>query len=135
MISEYGGQTDAYKTVASRAPGGCLLGRSEMVEISVTLPDGRVIAVPQGATVADVAAAIGPRLAQAAIAGKVCGRLVDITKTVEDGDQVEIVTEKSPEALGILRHSAAHVMAEAVKDLFPTAAFGIGPAIEDGFYY
>ncbi|MGB4593967.1 MAG: threonine--tRNA ligase [Coriobacteriia bacterium] len=106
-----------------------------MVEISVKLPDGNAIAVPEGANVKDVAASIGPGLAQAAIAGKINGAIVDLTRVVSDGDQVEIITEKSPEALPILRHSAAHVMAEAVKDLFPTTSFGIGPAIEDGFYY
>ncbi len=106
-----------------------------MPEITVTLPDGSEKSVPEGASVRDVAAAIGPRLAQAAIAGKVEGQLVDVDRVVADGDTVEIVTDRSPDALHILRHSAAHVMAEAVKDLFPMAKFGIGPAIEDGFYY
>ena len=106
-----------------------------MVEISVKLPDGSSKQVPEGATVFDVATAISPRLASAAIAGKIDGALVDIDHVVSEGASVEIVTDRSPEALGILRHSAAHVMAEAVKDLFPTAKFGIGPAIEDGFYY
>jgi threonyl-tRNA synthetase len=106
-----------------------------MVEISVKLPDGSERAVPEGATVLDVATAIGPRLAQAALAGSVNGTLVDLGTVVGNGDEVAIITSKSPEALHIVRHSAAHVMAEAVKDLFPTAKFGIGPAIEDGFYY
>ena len=106
-----------------------------MSEISITLPDGSVKSVPAGATVADVAAAIGPRLAASAIAGRVDGRLVDLTAPVADGAQVAIVTERDPEALELLRHSAAHVMAEAVLELFPDAHFGIGPAIEDGFYY
>ncbi len=106
-----------------------------MVEISVKLPDGSERAVPEGATVLDVAAAIGPRLAQAALAGSVNGSLVDLGTVLQNGDDVAIITSKSPEALHVLRHSAAHVMAEAVKDLFPMAKFGIGPAIEDGFYY
>ena len=106
-----------------------------MVEISVILPDGSSKSVPEGATVYDVAFAISPRLASAALAGKIDGALVDIDRVVHEGASVEIVTDRSPEALHILRHSAAHVMAEAVKDLFPTAKFGIGPAIEDGFYY
>jgi len=106
-----------------------------MPDISVNLPDGSTKAVPEGSTVLGVAAAIGPRLAQAAIAGKVNGELRDVDTVVSDGDTVELITDKSPEALHILRHSAAHVMAEAVKDLFPMAQFGIGPAIEDGFYY
>jgi len=106
-----------------------------MPDITITLPDGSAKQVPEGATILTVAESIGPRLAQAAIAGKINGDLVDIIHVVSDGDAIEIVTEKSPEALHILRHSAAHVMAEAVKDLFPLAQFGIGPAIEDGFYY
>ncbi len=106
-----------------------------MPDIMVKLPDGSTKEVPEGSTVLDVAGAIGPRLAQAALAGKVNGDDVDVWHTVADGDTVEIVTEKSPDALHILRHSTAHVMAEAVKDLFPGAQFGIGPAIEDGFYY
>jgi threonyl-tRNA synthetase len=103
--------------------------------MSVRLPDGSSIDVDEGATVADVARAIGPRLAQAALAGRVNGRLVDVDAPVHDGDEVAIVTERDSEALSVLRHSAAHVMAEAVKDLFPTVRFGIGPSIEDGFYY
>jgi len=106
-----------------------------MVEVTVKLPDGSELSVPEGSSLADVAAAIGPRLAQAAIAGKVEGGLVDLRTVVRQGDTVEIVTERSPEALDVLRHSAAHVMAEAVKSLFPMARFGIGPSIENGFYY
>ncbi|MDI6900120.1 MAG: threonine--tRNA ligase [Anaerosomatales bacterium] len=106
-----------------------------MSDISVKLPDGSGIVVPDGATIADVAAAIGPRLAKAALAGKIDGRLVDTGRVVTDGAEIEIVTERSPEALDILRHSAGHIMAEAVKDLFPTVRFGIGPSIKDGFYY
>ena len=106
-----------------------------MPDITVTLPDGSAKQVPEGATVLSVAEAIGPRLAQAALAGNVDGNLVDLDTKVPDGATVAIITDKSPEALHILRHSAAHVMAEAVKDLFPIAQFGIGPAIEDGFYY
>jgi len=106
-----------------------------MVEVTVKLPDGSEMSVPEGSSVADVAAAIGPRLAQAAIAGKIEGGLVDLRTVVKQGDTVEIMTERSPGALDVLRHSAAHVMAEAVKSLFPMAKFGIGPSIEDGFYY
>ncbi len=106
-----------------------------MSQISVSLPDGSSKAVERGAVVADVAAAIGAGLAKAALAGKLNGALVDLSAPVADGDAVEIVTAKSPEALGIMRHSAAHVMAQAVKDLFPDAQFAIGPSIEDGFYY
>ena len=91
--------------------------------------------LPEGSTVYDLAAAIGPRLAQAALAGKLDGRLVDVSAVLSDGVGVEIITDRSTEALDILRHSTAHVMAEAVKELFPLAKFGIGPSIEDGFYY
>ncbi|PKQ10261.1 MAG: threonine--tRNA ligase [Actinobacteria bacterium HGW-Actinobacteria-9] len=103
--------------------------------MTITLPDGSSRDLPEGSTVADLAASIGARLAQAAIAGRVDGDLVDTNRVLADGQAVEIVTDRSPEALHILRHSAAHVMAEAVKALFPEASFGIGPAIEDGFYY
>jgi len=106
-----------------------------MPQITVKLPDGSEKSLPEGSTVLDLAGSIGPRLAQAAIAGKIDGALADVDTTLPDGAAVEIVTEKSPEALHILRHSTAHVMAEAVKMLFPMAKFGIGPAIEDGFYY
>jgi threonyl-tRNA synthetase len=106
-----------------------------MPDMTVTLPDGSTKAVPEGSTVRDVAEAISPRLAAAALAGKLDGQLVDVDRPVHEGAAVEIVTDRSPEALGVLRHSAAHVMAEAVKDLFPSAKFGIGPSIEDGFYY
>ncbi len=106
-----------------------------MPEITVKLPDGSEKQVAEGATVRDVAEAIGARLAQAALAGRVNGELVDTNRVVADGATVEIITDRSPEALDILRHSAAHVMAEAVKQLFPAAQFGIGPSIEDGFYY
>ena len=106
-----------------------------MPDISVILPDGSKRDIPSGSTVEDLARSIGSRLAQAALAAKVDGRLVDVGHTLSGGETVEIITDKSPEALEILRHSAAHVMAEAIKELFPEARFGIGPAIEDGFYY
>jgi threonyl-tRNA synthetase len=116
--------------------GGSARRRSiSMPEITIKLPDGSEKPVPEGSTVYDVAASIGPRLAQASIAGRVDGALVDLDRVVMDGSTVELITDKSPEALDVLRHSAAHVMAEAVKDLFPMAKFGIGPSIEDGFYY
>ncbi len=104
-------------------------------EIGVALPDGSWLQVPDGVTVADVAAAIGPRLAADAIAGKIEGQLVDMSAPVIDGARIEIVTPKSAEALEILRHSASHVMAEAVGQLFNNVKFGIGPAVENGFYY
>ena len=87
------------------------------------------------ATIADLAAAIGAGLAKAALAGKLNGDLVDLTTPLTDGARVEIITEKSPEGLEIIRHSASHLMAQAVKELFPQAKVTIGPAIENGFYY
>ncbi len=106
-----------------------------MNNISVSLPDGSVKELEQGATVYDLAASIGSGLAKASIAAKVDGRLVDLHSELVDGAKVEIVTEKSPEALEIIRHSTSHLMAQAVKSLFPKAKVTIGPAIENGFYY
>jgi len=106
-----------------------------MAEIHVLLPDGSSRVLAEGATVADLAASIGAGLAKAAIAGRIDGELVDVAATLHEGARVEIVTEKSPEALEIIRHSASHLMAQAVKELFPAAKVTIGPAIENGFYY
>ncbi|HNW36913.1 MAG TPA: TGS domain-containing protein, partial [Candidatus Ozemobacteraceae bacterium] len=101
----------------------------------LTLPDGKALEVPAGATVRDAAAQIGPRLAQAAIAGKIDGMFVDIRMPLLKGGKFEVVTMKSPDAAEVYRHSMAHIMAEAVQKLFPEAQFGIGPTIENGFYY
>jgi threonyl-tRNA synthetase len=106
-----------------------------MADIHVILPDGSSRALPEGATVGDLAAAIGAGLAKAALAGRIDGELVDLAAGLHDGARVEIITEKSPEALEIIRHSASHLMAQAVKELFPAAKVTIGPAIENGFYY
>lgn len=106
-----------------------------MHEISVTLPDGDSRPVPAGSTPADVAARISPGLAKAALAAVVDDRLVDLTFPLERDARLRIVTSKSPEALELYRHSTAHLMAAAVTQLFPNAQCGIGPAIEDGFYY
>jgi len=106
-----------------------------MATISIKLPDNSTRELPEGATVYDLAASIGAGLAKAAIAGKVNGQLVDTSSLLVDGDRVEIVTEKSPEALEIIRHTTSHLMAQAVKELFPQAKVTIGPAIETGFYY
>ena len=101
----------------------------------VKLPDGSEKQLEEGATVYDVAASIGAGLARAALAGKIDGAFADLTSVVPDGATVEIITSKSPEALGIMRHSAAHVMAEAVQELFPGAQIGFGPQTDDGFFY
>jgi len=106
-----------------------------MASITITLPDGSSRELPAGATIFDLAASIGAGLAKAALAGKINGELVDLSAALADGARVEIVTEKSPEALEIVRHSASHLMAQAVKELFPQAKVTIGPAIENGFYY
>jgi len=104
---------------------------------TVRLPDGKNLDVAPDATVADVAAAVGPRLAKAAVAGKVNGQLVDLRTPVRDGDTVAIVTLNSddPDALYVLRHSAAHVMAQAICELFPSTRLVYGPPVDDGFYY
>jgi threonyl-tRNA synthetase len=104
--------------------------------LRVELPDGSVKEVPPGSTVKDVAEGIGAGLARQAIAGKINGQLIDLTAVVEDGCQLEIVTLTSPEGLGIYRHTAAHLMAHAVKGLFgKDVQVTIGPSIENGFYY
>ncbi len=103
--------------------------------MKVVLPDGSLREVAEGATIADVAASIGAGLAKAALGGTVNGELVDLNATVHENDQVAIVTAKSPEALELLRHSAAHVMAAALVDIYGDVKFGVGPAIENGFYY
>jgi len=107
----------------------------EMSDIKVKLPDGSERSLIDGATVRDLAASIGAGLAKAALAGKVSGTLVDLTAPLLDGAKVEIITDKSPEALEIIRHSTSHLMAQAVQSLFPNAKVTIGPAIESGFYY
>lgn len=103
--------------------------------IRVTLPDGSVRELAPGTTGAGLAAAIGPGLARAALAVKVDGVLRDLAVPLPDGATVAIVTERDPEALPLLRHSAAHILATAVRELFPGAGIGFGPAIDDGFYY
>jgi len=101
----------------------------------ITLPDGSVKDFPGPLTVAEVAASIGAGLARAALAGKWDGRLVDTSFTIATDGDLCIVTERDPEGLEILRHSSAHLLAHAVKELFPEAQVTIGPVIENGFYY
>jgi threonyl-tRNA synthetase len=103
--------------------------------INVTLPDGSQRPFEHPVTVAEVAASIGAGLAKAALAGKVDGRLVDTGFTISQDSRLEIVTEKHPDALEILRHSSAHLLAQAVQRLFPGAQVTIGPVIDNGFYY
>lgn len=101
----------------------------------ITLPDGSRKEFDAAVTVAAVAASIGSGLAKAALAGKVNGKLVDTSYSIETDAELAIVTEKDPAALEVVRHSCAHLLAQAVKTLFPTAQVTIGPVIEDGFYY
>src|SRR5205823_10535958 len=104
-------------------------------EISITLPDGSERSLSAGATAADLAASIGSRLAKAALVAEVDGHPVDLSTPLANGQKVSIVTADSPTGREVLRHSTAHVMAQAVLGLWPGAKFAIGPAIEDGFYY
>src|SRR5690349_21192056 len=106
-----------------------------MSQINVTLPDGSSRALPHGAPVRDVAEAISPNLAKAALAAVVDGRLVDLSYPLQKDAAVRIVTERSPEALALYRHSTAHLLAAAVTTMFPTVQCGIGPATDEGFFY
>ena len=106
-----------------------------MGQIRITLPDGSVREVEQGTRIAEVAAAISPRLAKSALAGLVDGRLVDLPHALDADAAVRIVTPDSPEALDLYRHSAAHLMAAAVVNLFPGSQCGIGPSTDDGYFY
>ncbi len=101
----------------------------------ITLPDGSQRPYPKPVTVAEVAADIGPGLARAALAGRVNDRLVDTSFQITDDARVAIVTDRDPAGVEILRHSTAHLLAHAVKELYPEAQVTIGPVIEDGFYY
>ena len=103
--------------------------------MNIVLPDGSVKELEEGVTVADVAASIGAGLARAALAGIVNDTPVDLDAVVSDGDSVAIVTAKSDEGLELMRHSTAHLLAAALTDMYPGVKFGVGPAIENGFYY
>jgi threonyl-tRNA synthetase len=103
--------------------------------VDLRLPDQRVLSLEKGVTGLDAAREIGPGLARAAVAVKLNEREMDLSRPLEEGGPFEVVTLDSPEGLEILRHSTAHVMAQAVLDLFPGSTFAIGPPIEDGFYY
>jgi threonyl-tRNA synthetase len=103
--------------------------------VRVTLPDGSVREVAPGTTARGVAEGIGAGLARAAVAARVNGAIWDLDRPIERDVSLAILTDRDPEALEVLRHSAAHVLATAVRDLFPGAGIGFGPPIEDGFYY
>src|SRR4051812_12450925 len=103
--------------------------------VKITLPDGKVLELPRGSTPMDVAQAIGPGLAKAALAAKIDDAIVDIRRPLESDARIAIITSKSPEALDMVRHSAAHVLATAVRQVRPDAKIGFGPSIDTGFYY
>ena len=103
--------------------------------IHITLPDGSQRQFPAPMTVAEVAASIGAGLAKAALAGKVDGKVVDTGYRIGQDASLAILTAKDPEGLEVIRHSTAHLLAYAVKELFPEAQVTIGPVIENGFYY
>src|SRR6266540_6230618 len=103
--------------------------------VNVKLPDGSRREYGRGVTAAEIAASIGKRLAKDALAAKVDGEWVDLDRPIDHDAAVTIVTPASPDGREVLRHSTAHVMAQAVTDLFPGARYAIGPAIADGFYY
>ncbi|WP_108671242.1 threonine--tRNA ligase [Peribacillus acanthi] len=106
---------------------------SEMIKI--TFPDGAVKEYVKGTTTEDIAASISPGLKKKSLAGKVNGELFDLTKAIEEDSSIEIITQDSKEALEILRHSTAHLMAQAIKRLYKNVKLGVGPVIEGGFYY
>src|SRR5262249_32659209 len=103
--------------------------------INISLPDGSVRSFDKPVSGADIAASIGPGLAKAALAMKVDGKLADLSRIVDRDAKIAIVTSRDPEALELLRHDAAHVLAQAVQELYPGTQITFGPATEDGFYY
>src|SRR3981189_521426 len=112
-----------------------------MEQIHVTLPDGSVKDVPKGTTPADIARSISPRLADAALVARVTapndgeGELIDLRRPLEQDVKLRILTEKDPDSLFVFRHSAAHLLAAAVMELYPNVKLGIGPPIDTGFFY
>src|ERR1700724_3638261 len=103
--------------------------------IHVKLPDGTVKQVPKGTTALDVAKAISPRLADAALAAKTNGDLIDLTRPLEKDTDLRLLTDRDPEALEVYRHSSAHLLAAAVLELFPETKLGHGPPTDTGFFY
>ena len=106
-----------------------------MSNVAITLPDGSLKHFNGPVTGTELAAAIGPGLEKAALALKIDGEVLDISSSIETDSRVEIITRKSDDALDLIRHDTAHVMAEAVQELFPGTQVTIGPSIENGFYY
>ncbi|HVA17588.1 MAG TPA: TGS domain-containing protein, partial [Candidatus Dormibacteraeota bacterium] len=106
-----------------------------MASIQITFPDGATREVPQGATPAQIAAQISPRLAKEALVARADGELVDLSKPLDRDVKLSILTAKDPDAVQVFRHSAAHLLAAAVLELYPNVKLGIGPPIENGFFY
>src|SRR5579875_1458707 len=104
-------------------------------QVSVRLKDGSERSVPAGATYRELAQALGPRLGKEAVAVQVDGKVQDLSRPVQPGVQVEFLTLRDRAGVDVMRHTCAHVMAQAVARLFPGTKFAIGPVIEDGFYY
>ncbi|HSO50481.1 MAG TPA: TGS domain-containing protein, partial [Acidimicrobiia bacterium] len=105
------------------------------MSLELRYPDGQVVQHPDGVTGLQVAESIGPRLAKSAVAVKLNGELRDLNRALDSSGDFAVITLATDEGLDVLRHSSAHVLAQAVLDLFDDATFAIGPAIEDGFYY
>src|SRR5882672_1489976 len=103
--------------------------------IQITLPDGKLMAQPKGVNLGELAKTIAISLGRKAIAAIVDGQTLDLHRSLAHDAKVKFVTEADPEALDVVRHSCAHLLAQAVKRLFPEAKFGVGPVIETGFYY
>src|SRR6476620_6879218 len=107
----------------------------DVATIKVKLPDGSTKEVPKGTTALDIAKSISPRLADAALAAKTNGDLIDLARPLEKDTDLRLLTEKDPESLQVYRHSSAHLLAAAVLELFPETKLGHGPATESGFFY
>src|SRR5256884_6671112 len=118
-----------------------LLRDGAMDQIHITLPDGSVKDVPKGTTPAEIARSISPRLADAALVARVAapndgeGELIDLRRPLEQDLKLKILTEKDPDSLFVFRHSAAHLLAAAVMELYPDVKLGIGPPVDNGFFY
>src|SRR5208283_6121648 len=103
--------------------------------IQITLPDGATREVQRGTTAAQIAQQISPRLAKEALVARAGGELVDLSRPLEQDTKISILTAKDPDSLQVFRHSAAHLLAAAVMELYPNVKLGIGPPIENGFFY
>src|SRR6202161_4118184 len=103
--------------------------------IQITLPDGAIREVQRGTTAAEIARQISPRLAKEALVARADGELVDLSRPLEHDAKISILTAKDPDSLQVFRHSAAHLLAAAVLELYPDVKFGIGPPIDTGFFY